>query len=356
MKFVMLKRAAAVAAALAVSASMTACVNQHPEETTAGSMQTTAAAESENTEENSAAGAEASEEDISASSTETAADASEERVVATTPSIMKICDMLEIDLVGIPDTSSTIPERYANATKVGMAMSPDLEIISSLDPTDVLMTGGGSSGKTASSMIPGQDSKLSAVDLPVTYLDVSSVKGLYDTITQLGEKYGKQELAAKYVNEYHAFMEDYQKKLEGKKSPKVLILMGLPGSYIEATPNSYVGALVEMAGGTNVVFDDSNEAFLTWNTEQLYELDPDYILLTAHGIPEQAMEMFAEEFTTNTIWQNFRAVQEGHVYQLDYTIFNMSATFDWSEGLNELYQMFYEGTWESYQPETTAAQ
>ena len=269
---------------------------------------------------------------------------------------MKICDMLEIDLVGIPDTSGTIPERYANATKVGMAMSPDLEIISSLDPTDVLMTGGGSSGKTASSMIPGQDSKLSAVDLPVTYLDVSSVEGLYDTITQLGEKYGKQELAAKYVDEYHAFMDDYQKKLEGKASPKVLILMGLPGSYIEATPNSYVGALVEMAGGTNVVSDDSSEAFLTWNTEQLYELDPDYILLTAHGIPEQAMEMFAEEFTTNTIWQNFRAVQEGHVYQLDYTIFNMSATFDWSEGLNELYQMFYEGTWESYQPETTAAQ
>lgn len=350
MKFGMLKRAAAVAAALAVSASMTACVNQHPEETTAGSVQTTAV------EETSAAGTDASGDGTSASEAETAVDASEERVVATTPSIMKICDMLEIDLIGIPDTSGTIPERYANATKVGMAMSPDLEIISSLDPTDVLMTGGGSSGKTASSMIPGQDSKLSAVDLPVTYLDVSSVEGLYDTITQLGEKYGKQELAAKYVDEYHAFIDDYQKKLEGKASPKVLILMGLPGSYIEATPNSYVGALAEMAGGTNVVSDDSSEAFLTWNTEQLYELDPDYILLTAHGIPEQAMEMFAEEFTTNTIWQNFRAVQEGHVYQLDYTIFNMSATFDWSEGLNELYQMFYEGTWESYQPETTAAQ
>lgn len=129
MKFGMLKRAAAVAAALAVSASMTACVNQHPEETTAGSVQTTAV------EETSAAGTDASGDGTSASEAETAVDASEERVVATTPSIMKICDMLEIDLVGIPDTSGTIPERYANATKVGMAMSPDLEIISSLDPT-----------------------------------------------------------------------------------------------------------------------------------------------------------------------------------------------------------------------------
>lgn len=323
----------AAALVLALISGLTGCVNQHPEETTASESKTSAS--SDGTE----------------GLKEAAGEGEEARIVATTPSIMKICNMLELDLVGIPDTSGEIPERYADVTKVGMAMSPDLEIIASLDPTDVLMTGGGSAGATVSSMIPGQDEKLSGIDLPVTYLDVGSVEGLYNTITELGEKYNRTELAEKYVKEYEDFMADYQKKLEGKESPRVLILMGLPGSYIEATPNSYVGALVEMAGGTNVVSDDSNEAFLTWNTEQLYELDPDYILLTAHGLPDQAMEMFAEEFTTNTIWKNFRAVQEGHIYQLDYTIFNMSATFDWSKGLEQLYQMFYEGSWEAYQPE-----
>lgn len=340
-----IRRAAAAVLALMMGLSMTACVNQHPDSESAAG---TKAASQKETDAAGETGTDGAAEAGGSTAAESAS--GDVRVVATTPSIMKICDMLEIDLVGIPDTSSEIPERYQSCTKVGMAMNPDLEIISSLDPTDVLMTGGGSGGKTTSSMIPGQDSKLSSADLPVTYLDVSSVEGLYDTIEQLGEKYGKQELAKKYVDEYHAFLDDYQKKLAGKESPKVLILMGLPGSYIEATPNSYVGALVEMAGGTNVVSDDSGEAFLTWNTEQLYELDPDYILLTAHGIPEQAMEMFSEEFTTNTIWQNFRAVQEGHVYQLDYTIFNMSATFDWTTGLDELYQMFYEGSWETYQP------
>ena len=34
-----------------------------------------------------------------------------------------------------------------------------------------------------------------------------------------------------------------------KSCPKVMILMGLPGSYVIATNNSYVGSLVEMAGG-----------------------------------------------------------------------------------------------------------
>ena len=33
---------------------------------------------------------------------------------------------------------------------------------------------------------------------------------------------------------------------------KFTILMGLPGSYIIATENSYVGSLVELAGGENV--------------------------------------------------------------------------------------------------------
>lgn len=280
---------------------------------------------------------------------ETSATGEEPRIVATTPSIMNICNMLELDLVGIPTTSSQIPDRYSQCTQVGMAMNPDLEVIASLEPTDVLMAGGSSTSAVAS-LIPGQGQTADAVEIPKTYVDVSSVEGLYDTLEQLGDRYGKEQQAARYLEEYEQFMADYKEKTDGKESPKVLILMGLPGSYIEATPNSYVGSLVEMAGGVNVVFDDSEEAFLTWNTEQLYELDPDVILLTAHGMPEQAMEMFEDEFRTNTVWKNFRAVNEGRVYQLDYTIFNMSATFDWMDGLNQLYNIFYENGGETFAP------
>ncbi len=43
-----------------------------------------------------------------------------------------------------------------------------------------------------------------------------------------------------------------KKKNEGKESPRVLVLMGLPGSYIVATENSYVGSLVKLARGVNV--------------------------------------------------------------------------------------------------------
>ena len=101
----------------------------------------------------------------------------------------------------------------------------------------------------------------------------------------------------------------------------------------------------------NVVQVDDEMNFVSWNTEELLALDPDYILLTAHGLPEQAMEMFAEEFTTNDIWQHFRAVQENHVYQLDDKVFGMSCTFDWPNALQVLQEILYDGTYQPYAPE-----
>ena len=61
------------------------------------------------------------------------------RVVATSPAVTDICDKLDIDLVGVPKSSvSTIPSRYKKAKKIGLAMSPDMEIVSSLNPDWIL--------------------------------------------------------------------------------------------------------------------------------------------------------------------------------------------------------------------------
>ena len=61
----------------------------------------------------------------------------------------------------------------------------------------------------------------------------------------------------------------------------------------------------------------------------------------AHGLPDEARKMFAEEFSTNDIWQHFKAVQEGRVYDLDSDLFNMSANFSYEEALKALQPMLY---------------
>ena len=275
---------------------VTGCVNQHPEETTSTN------------------------------------ESREVRLVAISPAVVQICNRLDLDLVGICQSTSDLPERYDGVTTVGMAMNPDLEIIKSLDPDYIL-----SPATLQNDLQP----KYASIGVSSLFLNLKSVEGMYASIEGLGEKFGREEEAAVMLEEFDSFMTEFAEKNAGKESPKVLVLMGLPGSYIIATDNSYVGSLVKLAGGTNVYGDGDGQEFLFANTEDMKTKEPDVILRAAHGLPDEARKMFAEEFSTNDIWQHFKAVQEGRVYDLDSDLFNMSANFSYEEALKALQPMLY---------------
>lgn len=255
------------------------------------------------------------------------------RIVATSPAAVDICDKLELDLVGVcSSTLSTIPERYQDVTTVGTAMSPDLEIIKSLNPDYVI-----SPNSLQSDLQP----KYASIGVSSLFLNLRSVEGMYASIEGLGEKFDREEQARALVEEYQQFMEEYQSQNEGKESPTVLVLMGLPGSYIVATESSYVGNLVKLAGGVNVYGDGDGQEFLTANTEDMKTKEPDIILRAAHALPEDVVEMFQDEFETNDIWKHFEAVQEGRVYDLPYDLFGMSAKFNYPDALEELQPLLF---------------
>lgn len=291
-----LKKILSLVLAGVMALSVTGCVNQHPEET---------------------------------SSTN---ESGEVRLVATSPAVAQICNRLNLDLVGICQSTSELPERYDGVTTVGMAMNPDLEIIKSLDPDYIL-----SPATLQNDLQP----KYASIGVSSLFLNLKSVEGMYASIEGLGEKFGREEEAAVMLEEFDSFMTEFAEKNAGKESPKVLVLMGLPGSYIIATDNSYVGSLVKLAGGTNVYGDGDGQEFLFANTEDMKTKEPDVILRAAHGLPDEARKMFAEEFATNDIWQHFKAVQEGRVYDLDSDLFNMSANFSYEEALKALQPMLY---------------
>lgn len=254
------------------------------------------------------------------------------RLVATSPAVAQICSRLNLDLVGVCDTSGTLPEKYDKVKKVGMAMNPDLETIKSLNPDYVL---------SPSSLESDLQPKYASIGVKSLFLNLKSVDGMYASIEGLGEKFDRKDEADEMLNEFKTFMDKYKDKNKDKKSPKVLVLMGLPGSYIVATDNSYVGSLVKLAGGKNVYGDGGGEEFLTANTEDMQTKDPDIILRAAHALPDEVKEMFAEEFETNDVWKHFRAVQDGKVYDLDSSLFNMSANFSYSDALEALQPLLY---------------
>lgn len=263
---------------------------------------------------------------------QTTTSSAEFTIAATSVAVMQICEKLNLDLVGVPTSSLVeIPECYENATSLGSPMSPDMEILSQLSPDWVL---------SPSSLKSDLQPKYEAAGLRYGFLNLKSVAGMYKCIEEMGELFSRNEEATALVSEFKAFYSDYQNSHADKESPTVLILMGLPGSYVVATENSYVGSLVEMAGGINI-YAGTEEEFLNVNTEDMLQKDPDIILRTAHAMPDNVMEMFASEFKTNDIWKHFRAVKNGNVYDLPYDSCGMSANFNYPDALTLLDELFY---------------
>lgn len=252
-------------------------------------------------------------------------------IIATTVAIVEMMDELELDLVGVPTSYKDLPARYEGVTEIGMAMEPDMEVILSLKPTDVL---------TVTTLADYVQDSFAQADVPATYMNLDSVENMYEEIEALGEKYNREDHAAELVAEFEGKLTEIEAKIEGLESPKVLILLGVPGSYLVATENSYVGDLVRRAGGTNAIADTDLE-YVSANTEVLQQTDADIILRMAHGMPDEVVEMFNKEFQENDIWNHFKAVQNDRVYDLEETRFGTTANLAAAEALEELVGFLY---------------
>lgn len=254
------------------------------------------------------------------------------RIVSTTVAITEIMDALEIDLVGIPTTEKTLPERYAGKTEVGFVKTPDLEIIKYLKPTDVL---------NVSTLEYDLKTVYEEANIEASFLNLNTVDNMLGTIEELGMKFEREEEAEQIVAEIEDKVSDVQVEVEGKEKPSVLILLGIPGSYLVATENSYIGDLVKLLGGVNIVQGEEVE-YVASNTEYLQQANPDVILRAAHGMPEEVVEMFDQEFRENDIWKHFNAVQNGRVYDLEEEIFGTTASLGVKEAIEDLQHMLYE--------------
>ncbi|EPZ42030.1 heme ABC transporter, heme-binding protein isdE [Streptococcus pyogenes GA41345] len=261
----------------------------------------------------------------------TAKETEQQRIVATSVAVVDICDRLNLDLVGVCDSKLyTLPKRYDAVKRVGLPMNPDIELIASLKPTWIL---------SPNSLQEDLEPKYQKLDTEYGFLNLRSVEGMYQSIDDLGNLFQRQQEAKELRQQYQDYYRAFQAKRKGKKKPKVLILMGLPGSYLVATNQSYVGNLLDLAGGENVYQSDEKE-FLSANPEDMLAKEPDLILRTAHAIPDKVKVMFDKEFAENDIWKHFTAVKEGKVYDLDNTLFGMSAKLNYPEALDTLTQLF----------------
>ena len=265
-------------------------------------------------------------------STATSKESNEDsRIIAGTVVLANILDRLELDAIAVPETAKELPARFDGLPTIGNAMQPDMEIIKSLNPTEVL---------SVTTLEYDLKDSFAALNIPVDFVDLTSIDSMLMEINEIGTRYNREAQAEALVGELEQKIADVQVEAAQQNKPSVLILLGVPGSYLVATENSYAGDLVRLAGGVNVMQGQEPE-YLASNTEFLYNSNPDIIIRLAHGMPEQVIEMFDEEFVTNDIWKHFNAVKNGRVYDLQEDLFGTTAALNVPEALDQLMDVFY---------------
>lgn len=254
------------------------------------------------------------------------------RIVPTTVALTMTLDKLDIPIVGKPTTYKTLPKRYKDVPEVGQPMQPSVEAVKQVNPTHVL---------SVSTIKDEMKPFYKQLNMKGYYYDYDSLDGMEKSITQLGHQFNRESKAKALNQHINSVKKDIQDKAaKQKKHPKVLILMGVPGSYLVATDKSYIGDLMKIAGGENVIKDTSKQ-YISSNTENLVNVDPDIILRLPHGMPDEVKKMFQKEFKQNDIWKHFKAVKEDRVYDLEEIPFGITANVDADDAMKQLYDVFY---------------
>ena len=255
-------------------------------------------------------------------------------VVSATVSATQVLDKLDADVLGVPTTKMDLPEKYKDLPKVGQAMSPDLEIVASLEP-DVFVMDNMFKEKVEESM--------KKYDLNKFFLDTSTYTNFVNSIKKLGAEINQTEEATKLVNELKEVEKEAVKNKKGE-APTVAIIFGGGENFMLATETSYLGDLAKTVGAKNITSNlDTNvkSPYIQFSLEQILEQNPDYILRFAHGEIEQTKKAFDTAFDKNPAYKELDAVKNNKVIDLDPSIFNVSANLQVKEAIKTLGETFY---------------
>ena len=257
------------------------------------------------------------------------------KIISSTVAATQVMNELDLDLVGIPTTQSTLPDRYSGITEIGQSFAPNFETVVSLAPDLVVFD---------SNFKDKVSDQVSQYNLNSFYFDTTSFTNFKESIVELGKVTDREEKAQELAN---TLQESVDKVLEKSSKDstdlKVAIIFGSSESFMLATDTSYIGDLLNTINVDNITdtIEGVNSGYINFSLEQIVKNNPDYILRFSHGDTEAAKKAFDDEFTSNPAWQALDAVKNGNVYDLDPSIFGVTANLKVTDAIEELGNIIY---------------
>lgn len=258
-----------------------------------------------------------------------------ENIVTTSVPLTEMLHLLGITPVGVPTSTNPIPTDFDSITKIGSPMSPDLEVISSLQ-SDLIIG--------ASSLQSSLDQALQGMNLPTAYLPTDSYDDLKLSFKVLGTYFGKEEKMNDVLQRIVAKEKELEAQAQGKELPSVMLVIGTSDSFMVMNDKSYLGSLVERLGADNIAKSvlKAESTYSPMNLEDIVVADPDIVFVLASGDHGANEDKFKQEIEKNSAWQQLSAYKNNKIYTLDYSTFGVTSITNVETALTTIADYFYK--------------
>ena len=226
-----------------------------------------------------------------------------QRIVSTSPGITEIVFALGQGdkLVGVTTFCVYPPEALAIPT-IGGFSNPSLEAIMRRQPDLVILV----EGRTK------LEQPLNALDIPTLTTRSRGLDVIYETIQAVAHKLDIPAKGQLLVSRIKEELQRFRNSISRNTPPRVLLLVGrTPGALTDLHSvggESYIGELIELAGGSNVL-SDSPVPYPRISLEEVLSRNPEIIIDMTHGDTPTPAEVQAIQ----KLWARFPSIEAvGH--------------------------------------------
>ena len=222
-----------------------------------------------------------------------------------------------------------------NVTNLGSFNEVNLELLLAAEPDLVL----------ASSSLQGHLELLDTFEqagISIAYFDVQVLDDYLDMLDICTQLTGCVENYELYGIQVQEQSQAALARIVGSM-PTVLCLRA-SGSYVrvKGSDGNVLGEMLAELGCVNVADGDGSSLLEDLSLEAIMAADPDYIFaVLLGGDQSKAQTNLEETLLVNPAWQSLRAVQEGHFFVLDHTLYNQKPNARWGEAYEGLVEILY---------------
>lgn len=182
---------------------------------------------------------------------------------------------------------------------VGGGLDPSLETLIALRPELVVAW----EGERSRGLRP----RLAEMGIPVFGLAADDTADVFRSIQQLGTLSGREHAADSLAASIRSELAALRASVRGRPAPSVFYVVW-DDPPMTAGPNTFIGQLIEVAGGRNV-FPDAPADWPNVSLEEVVRRQPDFVVFAKGEGDTRSLEALRSA----PGWRELRAVREGRV-------------------------------------------